>query len=382
MVIPFHKPYIDDEEYLQIKSVLDSGWLTMGKKTLEFEDKVKNYIGNKYVSALNSATSALHLSLICAGIKRGDEVIIPVNTFVATAEAVLYCGGVPVFCDIDKNTGLIDTEKIELLVTKKTKAIISVDYAGQPCDYDKLEKLAGVYNLKIINDAAHSFSAKYKSRMIGSISDYTCFSFYVTKPVCTGEGGVVSVKDPEDYDRIQRLRLHGISKDAWKRYDQKEAWEYDVAENGYKYNPTDLSMALGIAQMNKIELMNEKREGIFKFYQAGLKGNELIETLEQKPERESSHHLFVIKLKLEKLKISRDRFIEILSKEGIKCSVHFIPLTHFNFYINQGWKADQFPQVEDFFRRIISIPIFPSMTDSMRQFVLEKVIEIAKLNLR
>lgn len=379
MQIPFHKPYITEEEIEGVVDSLRNGWLTMGKKTIEFEERFKIYIGSKHAIAVNSCTAALHLALRVIGIKEGDEVIVPTTTFVATAEVVNYFNAKPVLVDIEKDTHLIDVRKIEKKITKKTKAIIPVHFSGQPADMDPIMDIAKKYNLFVVEDAAHALPAWYKGRKIGTIGDITAFSFYATKTITTGEGGMATTDNPEWAERMKILRLHGISKDAWKRYTKEGSWEYDVLEKGYKYNTTDINAALGLAQLKKADWLWERRKYIAERYNEAFKDYEELILYKVKEDRTSSWHLYPLKLNLEALKIDRNRFIEELKKRGIGTSVHFIPLYRFTYYKERfGYTPKEFPNSEWVFERVLSLPIYPGMTEEEIGYVVENVVDIVK----
>jgi dTDP-4-amino-4,6-dideoxygalactose transaminase len=379
MQIPFHRPYITDDEISEVVDSLKSGWITMGPKTVMFEEEFIKYIGAKHAIAVNSGTAALHLTLRAIDLKPGDEVIIPTMTFTATGEVVCYFNAKPVFVDVEKDTLNIDISEIEKAITPETKAIIPVHYGGQPCDMDEIKQIAERYKLRVIEDAAHSLPAWYKTRKIGTIGDMTCFSFYATKPLATGEGGMVTTEKDEWADRIRILRLHGISKDAWKRYSGEGSWYYEVVEAGYKYNMTDIQAALGLAQLKKIEWMREKRERIADKYTAAFKDSELIKTPQVKSDRISAWHLYVIQINLGALNIDRARFIEELKIRGIGTSVHFIPLHKHPFYKNAfRYKSEDFPVAEGLYEKIISLPIYPGMSDESLAAVIESVEDVCR----
>jgi len=389
MKIPFHRPYITDEEISEVIDSLKSGWITMGPKTVRFENEFSRYIGSKHSIAVNSCTAALHLSLKAIDLKLEDEVIIPTMTFTATGEVVCYFGAKPILVDVEKDTHNIDVLKIEKAVTSKTKAIIPVHYAGQPCDMDEIKKIAKKNNLFVIEDAAHSLPAWYKSdkvnrrenekSKIGTIGDMTCFSFYATKTLATGEGGMVTTENDEWAEKIKILRLHGISKDAWKRYSDQGSWYYEVIDAGYKYNMTDIQAALGLAQLRKVEWMWGKRNKIAEKYTAGFRDSEIIIPPHVKPDRISAWHLYVIKLNLEALKIDRTNFIEELKTRGIGTSVHFIPLHKHPFYKKTfGYNSKDFPNSEWIYERIISLPIYPGMSDEEVEYVIEGLNDVCK----
>ncbi len=373
MQIPFHKTHTTNEELNAAIEAIKSGWLTMGPKTVEFENAFKAYIGSTEAVSMNSATAALHLALKATGLQRGDEVIVPTTTFVATAEVVTYFDAVPVLCDIEESTHNIDVSKIEALITDKTKAIIPVHFAGQPCDMDEIYTIAKKYDLKIIEDAAHAIPSSYKGVKIGNLegSDVTCFSFYATKTLSTGEGGMATTNNAEYAKSMKINRLHGISKDAWDRYTAKGSWFYEIVDNGNKYNTTDINAALGLVQLKKQEMLREKRNQIALKYDEAFKDNKNIVIPFVKNDRETSWHLYVIKID------NRDEVIEKLKEEGVGCSVHFIPIHKHPYYKNKyGYINEEYPVANRVFDKSLSLPIYPDMSDEEVAYVIEKVIEI------
>ena len=371
--IPFNKTHMSSLEIKAVVKALKSGWLTMGPKTIEFESEFKKFIGTNNAISMNSATAALHLALKAINLKRNDEVIIPTTTFVSTAEVVTYFDAIPVFCDVEESTHNIDITKIEKLVTSKTKAIIPVHFAGQPCDMDEIYSIAEKYNLKVIEDAAHAIPSKYKDLSIGSLpkSDITCFSFYATKTLSTGEGGMATTNN-DDYAKSMKInRLHGISRDAWDRYTLKGSWYYEVVDNGNKYNTTDINSAIGIVQLKKQNKLLNKRKRISKLYNEGFANNNNIILPFVKDDRDSSWHLYVIKIE------KRDDIIEKLKELGIGCSVHFIPV-HKHPYYKEKYKLinEDYPVANKIFEKSLSLPIFPDMTDREIKYVINKVNEI------
>lgn len=373
MHIPFHKAYITDEEINLVVDALRSGWITMGPKVMEFEKKFADFINkgsSKQIKALlvNSCTAALHLALKAIGLKLGDEVILPTNTFIATAEVVTYFNAKPVLCDIDYDTMLMDVNKLEALITDKTKAIIPVHFAGQPCDMDEILDIARRYNLKVIEDAAHSFPAFYKDKAVGTIGDITCFSFYATKTLAMGEGGAITTDNEEYLKSIKINRLHGINRDAWDRYTMKGSWYYEVVDNGLKYNSTDINAALGLAQLNKAQWMMKEREKIAKMYIDAFKGDERIGLPVVKDDRVSAWHLFVIKVK------NRNHLIEKLKEVGVGTSVHFIPVHKHPYYRNNfGYNDSDYPVANRVFELSLSLPIWPGMKDEEVEYVVDMV---------
>ncbi len=369
--IQFHKPYQSEEEINEVVDTIKSGWWTTGPKTLRFESEFNKFIGSKFSVSVSSWTAAAHLSLEAIGLKPNDEVIIPSITFTATAEIVCYFGAKPVIVDVQEDTLNINPNEIEKKITSKTKAIIPVHYGGQPCDMDEIIAITKKHNLKIIEDAAHALPAYYKNKMIGTIGDVTCFSFYATKTLATGEGGMICTNNKDIAERCSIMRLHGIDKDAWNRYSEKGNWYYEVVAPGYKYNFTDIQAALGLAQLKKLKKMLELRKKIYNKYNAAFEKNELIKIFKTKNDRESSHHLYPILINFKKLNINRSKFIDELKKEGIGTSVHFIPLYRHPYYKNTfKLKFGDFPISEKVYPNMISLPIWPGMTKEQ----IEKVI--------
>lgn len=377
--INFHKPLVTDDEITEVIETIRSGWWTTGPKTLQFEKEFNSYIGSNYSLSVSSWTAAAHLSLEAIGLQRGDEVIVPAITFTATAEIICYFGAKPVIVDVQKNSLNIDPKEIEKAITKKTKAIIPVHFGGNPCDMDEINELAKKYDLKIIEDAAHALPSWYKNKLIGTIGDVTCFSFYVTKTLATGEGGMICTNNEEIAERCSIMRLHGINKDAWKRYSSEGSWYYEVVAPGYKYNFTDVQAALGLAQLRKIDFMLDERRKIFEKYNEILSHNDLIKLYKYENDRRPSYHLYPIFLEIENLSITRSQFIDELKNLGIGASVHFIPLHRHPYYKNTfGLEEKDFPTSEYLYQRIITLPIWPGMTDTNICRVAEGVNSLAK----
>jgi len=373
MQIPFHKTHTTEEEINAAIEAIKSGWLTMGPKTVEFENRFKAYIGSSEAVSMNSATAALHLALKAIGLQRGDEVIVPTNTFVATAEVVTYFDAIPVLCDIEENTHNMDVSKVKALITNKTKAIIPVHFAGQPCDMDNIYLLANKYNLKIIEDAAHAIPSSYKGIKIGNLqgTDVTCFSFYATKTLSTGEGGMAMTNNAGYAKNMKINRLHGISKDAWDRYTTTGAWRYDIIDNGNKYNTTDINAALGLVQLKKQELLRERRATIAKAYSKAFEKCDNIVLPYVKNDRKTSWHLYVIKVD------NRDEIIEKLKERHIGTSVHFIPIHKHTYYKNKyGYEEENYPVANAVFEKSLSLPIYPDMTEKEVQYVIDNVLSL------
>jgi len=375
--LPFHKASIGEKEIREVVDALGSGWITTGPKTKKFEEEFVGCVGAKYGVAVNSCTAAMHLALAAIGIKEGDEVIVPVMTFTATAEVVTYFKATPVFIDCDSDTLLMDVGLLEEKITPKTKAIIPVHYAGQACDIDAILEIAQKYGIKVIWDAAHSFPTEYKGKMVGSFPDITCFSFYATKTLAMGEGGMAVTDNKEYADRMRILSLHGMSKNAWNRYSKEGSWYYEIVAPGYKYNLTDIAAAIGLVQLSRRGKLLKKRQKIAQVYRDAFQGMEELTPLKLLSYGSMAWHLFVIKLNLEKLSIDRNRFISELNDRNIGSSVHFIPL-HLHPYWKEayGLKESDFPTASAIYKQIISLPIFPDMADEDAGDVVSAVKDI------
>jgi dTDP-4-amino-4,6-dideoxygalactose transaminase len=375
MLVPFHRAPVGEEEVQAVSEVIRSGWLTMGPKTFEFEKEFAKYIGAEHAIAVSTGTAALHLSLEAAGVQADDEVLLPTTTFTATAEAITYVGARPVLVDIDPDTMNIDPEDAARRITAKTKAIIPVHLAGQPCDMDAIHALARVHHLRVIEDAAHSLPSEYKGKRVGQISEFTCFSFYATKTLTTGEGGMITTDNGEAADRMRLMRLHGIERDAWKRYRGDGSWFYEVLEAGFKYNLTDFQSAMGLVQLAKSDSMRLAREIIAQRYSDRFSSFDELVVPMIRPDRRTSWHLYVLRLRLGHLKIDRNGFIEALQRRGVACSVHFIPLHLQPYYRDAyGYQPGDFPRAEQEYHSCLSLPIYPGMTEKEITHVINAVL--------
>lgn len=375
--IPFHKALIEEDEVSAVSEVVRSGWLTMGPRTVQFEKEFAAYVGARFALAVNSCTAALHLCLEAAGIKPGDEVLVPANTFTSTGEVVEYLGARPVLVDIDPETLNMDIADAARRVTPRTRAIIPVHFSGQPCDMDEVRALADRHGMTVIEDAAHSLPATYKNRKIGSISELTAFSFYATKTLTTGEGGMVTTDDEKLAERVRIMRLHGISRDAWKRYSAEGSWYYEVLAPGYKYNMTDIQAALGLVQLGKCDRMAQTRRNLVQRYDAAFAGVQGLKTPVERSDRRSAWHLYVIRIDESITGIGRDDVIKKLKEAGIGTSVHFIPLHRHPFYRDKyGYKPEDLPVADREFGKYLSLPLFPGMTDAEVEYVIGSVLEI------
>ena len=365
--IPFHIPDIGEEEITEVVETLRSGWITTGPRARQFEEDFATFLGDDGLEAIavNSATAGLHLALEATGIGPGDEVIVPTWTFTATAEVVRYLGATPVFVDVDPDTLNITPQAIERAITERTRAIMPVHFAGLACDMPAILDIARRHGLRVIEDAAHILPGTVGGRLIGTLeSDATVFSFYATKTITTGEGGMIVTRDPAIAQRCRTMRLHGISKDVFDRYrSRKPSWHYEVIAPGFKYNMPDLAAALGIHQLKKAWQFQERRASIAQRYDESFA--DLPMRLPPKAPAGETHswHLYVLRIRPE-ASIGRDLFIERMAREGIGCSVHFIPL-----HLHPYWKEEydlgeeQFPNAQAAFAEVVSLPIFPAMTD-------------------
>ncbi len=384
--LPFALPDTGEEEIAEVIDSIRSGWLTTGPKAKRFEQDFAAFVGEGAEAiAVNSATAGLHIALEAAGVGLGDEVITTPYTFTATAEVIRYLGADPVFVDISPTTFNIDTGKMEKVISerlgvmgKKVKAIIPVHFAGLSCDMDAIMQMAKKYDLKIVEDAAHALPTTHKKKLIGTLdSDVTVYSFYATKTITTGEGGMVVTRDPEIAKRCRVMRLHGISRDSFDRYTStKPSWHYEVIAAGFKYNMTDVAASLGIHQLKKAWAFQKKRSEMAAFYDETFKDLPLI--LPPKAPAGDVHawHLYVIRLK-DEVKVSRNRFIELMAEKGIGCSVHFIPL-HIHPYWRDRYhlKPEDFPNAFHAYERAVSLPLYTKMIQDDQKRVVAAVREI------
>jgi len=377
--LPFAAPLLGDEEIEEVVHCLRSGWLTTGHKVKQFEREFGEFIGAKHALAVNSCTAALHLALEAVGVGPGDEVITTPMTFTATAAVIEHLGARPVFADVTAQTLNIDPAEIQRRLSPRTKAILPVHFAGQACDMDAIAEVARGAGVPVIEDAAHAIPTRYKGRMVGTLSDVTCFSFYATKNVTTGEGGMVVTDRDDIMERMRLMHLHGMSKDAWKRYTQNGSWSYEILAPGFKYNLTDIAAAIGIHQLRKCHAFHRRRLGIADQYDAAFAGLPGV-SIPRVQDREShGWHLYVIQIDPERLTIDRDAFIDRLIARNIGVSVHFIPL-HVHPYYRERYalQPSDFPNAWAAYERIVSLPIYAKMTDDDVRHVIDAVREIAQ----
>lgn len=363
--LPFFRPWIDEREIDEVVDTLRSGWLTMGPKTIQFEQKFAAEVGAKHALAVNSCTAGLHLALDVAGIQPGDEVITTPYTFAATANVVLHLRARPVLVDVLPDTMTMDPGQLEKAMTSRTRAVVPVHMAGYPCDLDAIRDIAQRHGALVIEDAAHALPTRYKGRLVGSLSDMTVFSFYAGKNITTGEGGMVTTESDRFADLLRTRRLHGISRDAWKRYTSEGSWYYEVDYPGYKYNMTDLNAALGLRQLEKLSMFHAVRHYYAGVYQLGLGDMPEIALPPPAPDLGHAWHLYVVQLELARLAITREQFVNELHAQNIGTSVHFIPLHVHPYYRNLfGYQPEDFPNTWHAYRRAISLPLYPRMSEA------------------
>lgn len=381
-MLAFGAPFFGQEEFDEVLDTLQSGWISTGPKTKRFEEEFANYVGAKYAVGLNSCTAGLHLSLVVLGIGPGDEVIVPTLTFGATANVVEHVGARPVLVDVDAQTLTIDVHAVARALTPRTKAIVPVHYAGMPCDLDALRAVAEPRGIVIIEDAAHAIGAKYKGRVIGSLSPLTNFSFYANKNLSTAEGGMVTTNDAALEEKLRVYHLHGLSRDAWKRYHTKEFSLSEVVVPGYKYNMTDLQASLGIHQLRKQEKFIARREEIASFYdEAFSELGDLVWTQPRPHDGQNRHvlHLYPLLIDVNQLTVSRNRVLSALLAENIGASMHFNPLHMMPYYRGTyGYQPKDFPNAQRVGETEISLPIQPQITERDAQDVVDAVKKVLK----
>jgi dTDP-4-amino-4,6-dideoxygalactose transaminase len=384
--LPFSKPDLDGTELSFIREALESGWLTTGAMTHQLEREFAARVGAVHAVAVNSCTAALHLALEAIGVSADDEVITTPYTFASTAEVVRYFGARPRFVDIDRDTLNIDPIAVAGALSPRTRAVIPVHIGGHPADMDALDKLVAENGLAVIEDAAHSLPAAYRGATIGSrrpglgdSAQLTCFSFYATKTMTTGEGGMICTDNAELAERCRLMSLHGISKDAWNRYAASGSWYYEIIAPGFKYNLTDVAAAMGLAQLRRLDAMNQRRGEIAARYSEAFADLPQLESPSARPWVEHSWHLYALRLNLEQLSIDRGRFVEELRVRNIGVSVHFIPL-HLHPYYREtyGFKSGDFPVAYSEYLREISLPIYSAMTDDDVKDVIGAVNDVVR----
>jgi len=383
--LPFSPPSVGPEEIAEVVAALQSDWITTGPRTQEFARAFAAATGAPAALPLNSCTAGLHVALVTLGIGEGDEVVTTPMTFCSSANVIEHVRSTPVFADVEADTLNIDPARVEKCITPRTKAIIAVHYAGHPAELDALRALALQHGIALIEDAAHAFPAAYRGVPIGAGANPVAFSFYATKNLTTGEGGMLT-GDADFLDRARIVSLHGMSRDAWKRYAKGGSWHYDVVLPGFKYNMTDLQAALGLVQLRRMDSLQARRHQVVAAYRAGfadLEADGLLELPVHRPHVDHAWHLFVVRLCTDRLTIGRDAFIEAMTAQNIATSVHFIPVHLHPYYRDKyGFAPTDFPVANDAYSRMLSIPLHPRLTDADVADVIEAVRRIVRANTR
>lgn len=380
--LPFSPPVLGEEEIAAVVDTLRSEWITTGPKTRQFATEFTEYLGAIDALPLNSCTAGLHTALVTSGIAAGDEVITTPMTFAASVNVIEHVGAVPVMVDVEPDTLNIDPSLVEKALSARTRAIIAVHYAGHPAELDRLRKIAWRYNLVLIEDAAHALPAKYKGVYIGSGPNPAAFSFYATKNLTTGEGGMLT-GDSAFIDKARVVSLHGMSRDAWRRYAKGGSWRYDILTPGFKYNMTDIAAALGLCQLRKLEGFQRRRREIVNAYTEAFSECDALQTPVERSEVDHAWHLYVLRLHSERLAITRDQFIDEMTERNIATSVHFIPI-HLHPYYRDKYQLlpDRFPVAVDNFSRMLSLPLNPGMSDDDVLDVIDAVLDIVRTHQR
>ncbi len=375
----YGRQWIDETDVKAVTETLVGPYITCGPKVTELEDALCGYTGAKYAVAVSNGTAALHVACIAAGIGEGDEVITTPITFAASANCILYCGGTPVFADINPNTYNIDADSIRRCITDKTKAIIAVDFTGQVVEAEKIRAICDEYNLIFIEDAAHSIGSSYLDKKVGNIADITTFSFHPVKTITAGEGGAVLTNDEELYKKIVLAHAHGITKNQVDMSEEAEdaPWYYEEVSLGYNYRLTDFQSALLISQLKKLDIFKERRQKIVAKYNEAFKDVEGIVVQEEIKEADTCRHLYIIQLDLDKLSCTRKEFFDAMGAEGIVCQVHYIPVYYFPYYKKLGYKRGLCPVAEAWYERVMSIPLYPLLSDDDVEDVIKVVKKIA-----
>lgn len=376
--IYYGRQWIDEDDIQAVDDVLRSDYVTCGPKVDELERSLCEFTGAKYAVAVNSGTSALHCAAIAAGVGSGDEVITTPITFAASANCALYCGAKPVFADINPETYTIDPESIKAHITEHTKAVVAVDFTGQAVEIEKIQEICKEHNLIFIEDAAHSIATKYKGQQVGSLADMTCFSFHPVKTVTGGEGGAILTNDEELYKKLVLAHTHGIThdEDMMEGAPHEGPWYYEQISLGYNYRLTDFQAALITSQLEKIEMFRSRRQEIVRKYDEAF--SKIPELFVQKeiPESDTCRHLYIIQLKLDKLKCTRWEFFDAMSAENVQCQIHYVPVYWFPYYQHLGYEKGLCPNAEEMYKGIMSIPLYPKMSDQDVEDVIHAVKKV------
>lgn len=376
--IPFFKPSLGEEEIKAVAETLLSGWLTSGPRVQEFERDFATYVQSPYTTAAYTATSALHLALEALGVGSGDEVLVPTMTWASAVAVVIHLGAKPIFVDCVADTLAMDPDDLERRVTPKSKVVIPMHYAGQPCEMDRLHEIASRHHLRVLEDAAHALPAQYNSQPVGSISEVTCFSFYANKTLTTGEGGMIATLNEDLARRIRLMAYNGINRDVLTSTGVKRWWRYDVVAPGFKANMSDISAAIGIVQLKKAASFRDARQRCADRYGAGFKNLPGVQVPKMLPNVRHAWHMYVVQLQLDQLRISRDEFSLRLDEMGIGNCVHYRPLHLHSYYrATYGCKPEDLPVAAAAYDRILSLPIFPGLADNELDQIIEAVTAIA-----
>ncbi|RME97645.1 MAG: UDP-4-amino-4,6-dideoxy-N-acetyl-beta-L-altrosamine transaminase [Chloroflexi bacterium] len=374
-LLPYGRQQIDDADIQAVVNVLRGDWLTTGPNVDAFEEAFSAKTGAKYAVAVNSGTAALHAAMFALDIKPGDEVIVSAMTFAASANCVIYQGGTPVFTDVEMDTLLLDATQVEEKITSRTKAIIAVDYAGQPCDYDTLRNIADKYGLALVADAAHSLGGSYKERAVGTLADLNTFSLHPVKHITTGEGGVITTDNADLAQKMRYFRTHGITSDHRQRA-ERGGWFYEMVDLGYNYRIPDINCALGISQLNKLDSWVSRRRNITLEYDLAFADIPAVTPLTIRPERSSAWHIYPILLETEYLRVGREQIFAALRAENIGVNVHYIPVYWHPYYARHGYKHGLCAITENAYNRLITLPIFPAMS---KQDVKDVIAAVKKV---
>lgn len=377
--LSFSPPCVSTEECDEMLDTMASQWISTGPKTRRFEERFLSFVGSKGALALNSCTAGLHVALMVLGVKQGDQVITTPMTFCSSVNVIEHVGARPVLVDVQPDTLCISPDRIEEAISTHTKCILPVHYSGHPCDMDPIMDLAREHGLRVVEDAAHSLPAKYRGMTIGTIGDLTAFSFYATKNLTTAEGGMLT-GDPELIDRARIISLHGMTRDAWRRYDKGGSWLYEVLLPGFKYNMTDIQASIGLRQLSKLPRFQERRREVVGLYNEAFSGYPFFDIPTERSDVEHAWHLYILRLNLDTLRVGRDQFIEELKMRNIGTSVHFIPVHVHPYYRDKyGFSPDDFPVAYSNYLRMISLPLHPGLSEADVSDVISAVIDVATL---
>lgn len=379
MMLPYGRQWLDEDDIAAVVEVLRSDWLTTGPKVAEFEQAFADFVGAREAVAVSNGTAALHAAMHAIGIGSGDEVIVPAMTFAASANCVVFQGGTPVFADVEPDTLLLDPAQVEAKITPRTKAIIAVDYTGQPCDYDALRAIADKHGLILVADACHALGGSYKGRRVGSLADLNIFSFHPVKHITTGEGGMITTDDPALARRMRVFRNHGITSDHRQR-EQQGSWFYEMVDLGYNYRLTDFQCALGMSQLRKLPGWVARRQEIARRYDAAFAEMPAVEPLRVRADVSHAYHLYVIRLDVTPLRATRAEVFAALRAEGIGVNVHYIPVHLHPFYRQRfSTRPGDCPVAEAVYERLLSLPIFPSMSNRDIEDVIAAVFKVCEV---